>query len=290
MTHYRTRDLRGFLRIGIVPALAAVAGVLLMASLGNWQTRRAEGKIALQERVSAAVRATPVDLSYDSVRSLPAGELGYRHVRLTGTWQPEATIYLDNRTHAGQAGMYVIMPLQVRSADGPDGKAQDVLVNRGWLPRDARERTRIAPYETPAGQVVIEGVVLGNEPRLLELGTAPAPALRTLWQNLDFDAWQRASGRPPVRWVVRQDPGAPRDGLVRDWPEAGAGLDEQIGKHRGYALQWYGLAALLAGLAVFFELRKRRASVRSAPPVDSANPASPASPADRADSSSSPKP
>ena len=270
--------MRGFLRIGMVPALAAVAGILLTASLGNWQTRRAEAKIALQERVNAAVRATPVDLSYDNVRSLPAGELGYRHVRLTGIWQPESAIYLDNRTHSGQAGMYVIMPLQVRPADAPGGAVQDVLVNRGWLPRDARERTRVAPYETSAGKVVIEGVVLENEPRLLELGTAPAPALRTLWQNLDFDAWQRASGRAPVRWVVRQDADAARDGLVRDWPEAGAGLDEQIGKHRGYALQWYGLAALLAGLAVFFELRKRRAPVPPAHPADLTEPADPAGP------------
>lgn len=271
--------MRGFLRIGLVPALAAVAGIALTVALGNWQTRRAEAKRALQERVNAAARATPVDLSYDNVRSLAPGELGYRHVRLTGTWQPEAVIYLDNRTHAGQAGMYVIMPLLVRgpapaaaaaaAADGAvtsargvvPGPVQAVLINRGWLPRDARERTHIAPYATPGGTVTVEGIALENEPRLLELGTAPAPALRTLWQNLDFDAWQRAAGMAPVHWVVRQDattaPGA-QDGLVRDWPEAGAGLDEQIGKHRGYALQWYGLAALLAVLAVFFEVRKRR--------------------------------
>lgn len=257
----------GFPRIGTIPALAALAAIALTVSLGNWQTRRAEGKIALQEHIAAAVRATPVELLTENLRGVDGMALAYRHVRLTGTWLPERVVYLENRMRGPAAGMFVIMALQVADARG----VQQVLVNRGWLPRDGRERTRIVPYATPAGEVTVDGVVFDNEPKLLELGQANAPRLGALWQNLDYDAWQRASGVAPVRMVVRQDATvALKDGLVRDWPEAGAGIAEQIGKHRGYAFQWYGLAALLIVLVVFFELRKRRAAVRPTAGADGA--------------------
>ena len=255
----------GFVRIGWLPAVAAVAGVALAVTAGNWQTRRAAGKIALQTHMAEAARAAPVDLSSDNLRILKADALRYRHVRLAGTWWPEGVIYLENRTHQGGAGMFVLMPLRVTPlrvtpAAGAVAPAALVLVNRGWQARDGHERTRIGPYVTPAGPVTVEGVVLDNEPKLLELGQPAPPRLGTLWQNLDYDAYQQASGQAPAPLVIRQDvtSGDGRDGLLRDWPEAGAGIAEQIGKHQGYAFQWYGLATLLAGLTIFFELKKRR--------------------------------
>ena len=50
-----------------------------------------------------------------------------------------------------------------------------------------------------------------------------------------------------ARFVVQQtnDTG---DGLRRVWPRPDAGVD----KHRGYAFQWYSLAALIAVLTLFF--------------------------------------
>jgi len=44
-------------------------------------------------------------------------------------------------------------------------------------------------------------------------------------------------------WIVLQTSAA-ADGLVRDWPLPAAGIE----RHRGYAFQWYALAALAAVL------------------------------------------
>ena len=44
------------------------------------------------------------------------------------------------------------------------------------------------------------------------------------------------------------------DGLVRDWPDPGSGVE----KHLGYAFQWYALAVLAAGLWARFVLFGRR--------------------------------
>ena len=254
----------GFLRIGLIPAAAALAAIVLMGSLGNWQTHRARDKLAMQQRISDAAHAPAAEIDARAWTVLDPAVLNYRHVRVMGTWRPDGVIYLDNRSHMGRTGMYVLMPLVLATAPGVS--APVLMVNRGWITHDARDRLRIASYGTPSGLVTVEGMVLDHEPRWLELGTAAPPRVGALWQNLDYDRYREASGLDVARLVIRQDANlaatsaAPAEGLVRDWPESAAGLTEQIYKHRGYALQWYALAALLLGLGVFFEIRKRRAS------------------------------
>jgi len=91
--------------------------------------------------------------------------------------------------------------------------------------------------------------------RVLQLGeNAPSEVRQpAVWQNLDFDAFERASGLKVVRWIVQQTD-AGDDGLLRSWPRLSSGVD----KHRGYALQWYSLAALIAVLTVIFGARALR--------------------------------
>ena len=52
----------------------------------------------------------------------------------------------------------------------------------------------------------------------------------------------RLGGAPRVGGADRDD------GLVREWPDPGSGVD----KHLGYAFQWYALAVLVAGLWIRF--------------------------------------
>lgn len=240
--------------------LAAIAGALAIAAttaLGFWQLRRAAGKEILQREIEASARATPIVPDADSL--LHAERLIHKHLRLRGHWLPDRVVYLDNRPQRGRAGFYVLMPLHI---DEP--LAADVIVNRGWLPRDFEVRTRIAPYRTPKDMVTITGVALANEPRLLELSAEPDPKPGGIWQNFDFDAYARASGRVPLRMLIRQDPppatslsraatgvetGA--DGLDRDWPDRGGVLQSQIDRHYGYAFQWFALAASLLALLIF---------------------------------------
>ena len=244
---------------------AAIAGVLAIggtSALGFWQLRRAAGKEVLQREIERSSRAPPVTPSADAL--LHPDRLIYRHLQFRGRWLPDRVVYLDNRPQAGRAGFYVLMPLAI---DRP-GYA-DVIVNRGWLPRDFEVRTRIAPYRTPDDAVTITGVALAGEPTLLELAAPSDRRLGGIWQNFDFEAYARASGRKPARIIVRQDPSSsPRsvgdavvpaaseiaaeaDGLDRNWPDRGGALQSQIDRHHGYAFQWFALAASLAALLVY---------------------------------------
>ncbi len=247
---------------------AVVAGALAIAgttALGFWQLRRAAAKEVLQQEIERSSRAMPVALSADAL-SRPQS-LIHKHLQLRGHWLPDRVVYLDNRPQQGRAGFYVLMPLAI---DQPF--SADVIVNRGWLPRDFDVRARIAPYRTPDDAVTVTGVALADEPHLLELAAQPDRRLGGIWQNFDFDGYAHASGRKPVPIIVRQDPPNPAsyprvvgdtvnkaardaaaeaDGLDRNWPDRGGALQSQIDRHHGYAFQWFALSASLGALLVY---------------------------------------
>lgn len=228
-----------------VAVAAGIAGIVLTVSLGNWQTRRGDEKALRQAQWDEALAREPSPIADAGDTAGVARNLPQRVV-LHGRFVPEATVYIDNRIVDGVAGFQVVTPLAV---------ADDVpwiLVNRGWAPRDMTDPTRrpAAPAGSEARRV--EGIAVGHVARTLELGErGGVPG--GIWQNLDFDAYERASGRPVARFVVQQtsDTG---DGLRRVWPRPDAGVD----KHRGYALQWYSLAALITVLTAYFGGRALR--------------------------------
>lgn len=230
------------LRVTLIACLA----IALAISLGRWQTRRADGKIALQEHLLDAERA--VALPIDTANPDP-DDLIWHRVALKGTWLRDDVIYLDNRPEGDRVGFYVVMPLKLASG-------AIVLVNRGWLPRDSRDRTRIAPYDTPVGDVDVAGVAMPDEARFLDLGSV-TPKLGAIWENFSYDNFRAASGITPVKIVVRQD-NQTLDGLSREWPDRGAILQGQIDRHHGYVFQWYAMAAAIAFLLVYWGIRRGR--------------------------------
>ena len=224
-----------------VAALVGSLGIWATSALGFWQLRRAAEKERLQQGIDAAARAVPTIPDAQSLRDPMT--LIQHHLRLQGRWLPDDVVYLDNRPQAGQAGLYVLMPLRIERPI-----AVDVIVNRGWIPRNGIDRARIAPYLTPGGTVDVTGVVLADEPRLLELSNADR-SLKGIWQNFDYDAYARVSGKAVLPLIVRQDRAIEdADGLSRDWPDRGGVLQSQIDRHHGYAFQWFALASTLAVL------------------------------------------
>jgi len=237
----------------IFALIAAVLGFATAVSLGNWQTRRSDAKLASQARAEAAERAATLNLEPSRQAIEIAAASLPRKVRVSGVFDPAGTIYLDNRSLGGVAGYYVITPLVM----GEEVPA--VLVDRGWKARSAGERVEVAAVPLPAGRISIEGLAVARPSALFELGAAPKLQVPGIWQNLDYDAYERATKRSVARFVVRQTGALNRsdavDALRREWPQPTAGVE----KHRGYAFQWYALAALIAVLAAYFSWQAWRA-------------------------------
>src|SRR3569833_3215276 len=150
-----------------VPFIATVVLVALGVSLAQWQTRRAEQKLALEATLHARQAAPAVRL--DARPSVTLEQLEYRRVILKGRFLSNWPIFLDNRTHQGIAGFYLLMPFKIASGD------LHVLVARGWFPRNAQDRTRMPVIATPSGTVEIEGMVRSDIGHVLQLGALDAP-------------------------------------------------------------------------------------------------------------------
>lgn len=233
-------------------AVASLIGLATTASLGAWQLRRADQKIAWQRTLADnAARPLLTASAWPVVRpGVPAATpwpIG-RPVRLRGRWVPEQGVYLDNRQMHGRVGFYLVMPLRL------EGRPDAVLVQRGWVPRDAADRTRLPSVVTPVGSVEVVGRMAPPPARLFEFVASTAGTIR---QNLDPATFALETGLALQPGSVQQldRSGAGREaGLTRDWPEPTV----DVQKHYGYAFQWFAMCALMAGLYVWFQLVRPR--------------------------------
>lgn len=259
------------LRFAII-TMAAVIAMLVTASLGRWQLRRAAEKEAYQAQLDARA-AMPALEGHSLLAPLAPSaqeELLHRQVVLQGEWMPQHTVYLDNRQMQGRPGFYVLTPLRLAGPTGQVGQvglnlAQTVLVQRGWVPRNFENRAALPTVQTPSGSVQVQGRIASQPARLLELQTPAngSGGVSQIRQNLDTASFSREIGVPLAALTVVET-GAASDGLARDWPVVGSGVE----KHYGYAFQWFGLCSLIAILYVWFQIvqsvRRRRRHPSSA--------------------------
>jgi surfeit locus 1 family protein len=227
-----------------IPFVATVLLVALGVSLGQWQDRRAEGKIAIQQTMASRAKAGPLTVG---AAPLALADVELAKVRVTGEFVAGWPLFLDNRPLKGRAGFYLLMPLKIA------GSNTHVLVARGWLPRHSAERDRLPPFDTPPGTVTVEGVAKAGMGHIMQLGTAPPLVPGAIVQNLDLAQFGAASGLALQPFVIEQaGAAAPGEMLVRDWPAPTLGVE----KHQGYAFQWYALAVMALLFFVLTGLRR----------------------------------
>jgi len=248
------------MRPSVIPTLAAVAVVALTVSLGNWQLRRADEKAQLQLQRDQALARAPLPIGTEL---LDAAATDGQRVLLEGRFDAPKTVFLDNRTRQGVAGFHVLTPMRIGADASAGDPARYVLVLRGWIARDIAERTRLPPLRTPESVQRVEGLAIVDLPQPIVLGandthgsaadpTARADGSSRIWQHLSMSDYARWSGLPMQPVLVRQTSEID-DGLARDWVQPAAGVD----RHHGYAVQWYAMAAVTAGLWLWLTLRTR---------------------------------
>lgn len=231
--------------------LAALVVMVVTASLGRWQLGRAQLKLDLQASIEA--RGAQPALDTPAVLAVASTEaLLHRQAQLQGQWVAAATVWLENRPMAGRSGFIVVTPLRL------EGSERTVLVQRGWVPRDFQDRTRLPALDTPQGMVQVRGRLAPPPSRLFEPGAAAPGPIR---QNIELAAYARETGLALLDLSLLQT-GDAGDGLLRDWPRFAA----DVSKHHGYAFQWFGLCALTGLLYVWFQfIAPRRQRHRPAP-------------------------
>ncbi len=215
-------------RPALLPSVAALAAIVLTVLLGNWQTRRAEERLALGRQLD--------DAAHQAVRALPPSPVDvhdyeFSRVSARGEYSARHTILLDNKVLRGVPGYQVLTPLKIA------GGEMYVLVNRGWVAAGAR-RDILPRIQTPAGAETVEGIGVVPSKYILELGAKTEEG--SVWQNLVLARYAKWSGLK-LQPIVLQQTSAAADGLVRAWGRPDTGAD----RNRGYAFQWYALATTI---------------------------------------------
>lgn len=225
----------------VLLTIATVLAIGVTASLGRWQLSRASQKQALQAalEMQSAKPALEGAALKAAANPLP---LVHQRARLKGRWAQGHTVFLDNRQMDTRVGFFAMTPLILL-----EGGA--IVVQRGWVPRNFEDRTRLPLVDTPQGVVEIEGRIAPAPPKLYELSSPGVAAIR---QNLDLEQFKVETGLPLMPITLVQT-GAPSEGLLREWPAVNVGVD----KHYGYAFQWFGLSALVAALYLWFQIIRR---------------------------------
>lgn len=206
--------------------LAILLLLPVLLSLGSWQLRRADEKSALLDTYRQRQQMPTVAVA--SLGEYP----NYRPVTAVGEFDSTRFWLLDNRIVDGRFGYQVVGLFHL--AEGGM-----ILVDRGWLPGDPSRRA-LPEVTFPPAEVELRGQLYLSEDKPFSLGEVAQDQWPRLQQWLDVSVLQQEFPAlvPTVLQLNDQSPGALRIQriVVNVSPE----------KHTGYAVQWFGMALVLA--------------------------------------------
>jgi len=225
----------------LVPTIGLVCVLPILISLGFWQLHRADYKKALTSLYEKRRSAAPVALN-----KIPSdlSSLRFYKVSVSGRYDNQHQLLLDNRYHNHHPGYEVITPIQLSSGE-------ILLINRGWIPlgqsrqilptiKNINGKQRIVGQLKPLPKKIFH---LGNElqtgwPRVIE--SLSEQTLNTVFKDKKIS---------PIVLLMdkNQQHGFVREFKITTFPAS---------KHLGYAVQWFGLALTL--LIIYFVLNIKR--------------------------------
>lgn len=227
----------------LLPTLATLVLVPLLAMLGFWQLDRAEQKRQMQRQFAQGA-ASIIELRGE-LPALPR----YQRISVSGRFDATRQFLLDNMLYQGKPGFHVLSMLLVPGAE------RRLVVDRGWIP--AADRSVENAPQAPGGDFLLTG----------RLDLLPRPGLKLEDEARGEDAsWPRLVVFPDVAELAAQ---LPYDlyplVLVLDenaaggFRRGGSPVDFRPGRHIAYAVQWFALAATLVVIFVVVNLKKKRA-------------------------------
>ncbi|MFN4156006.1 MAG: SURF1 family protein [Paracoccaceae bacterium] len=217
----------------IIPLLFGLIGAAVLAGLGLWQLDRLAWKEAALADIAARIVADPVALPAN-----PDPEANrYLPVTATGRFTGESLDVLVSRKEIG-AGVRVIGVFET--------EGRRVLVDRGFVADGARVSPRGPDAEVVTGNL--------HWPDEVDSFT-PKPDPKTgLWFARDVPAMAAQLATEPLLIVAR----APTAPGIEPMPVDTSNIPNN---HLGYAVQWFGLAAVWLGMTAYLLWRIRRRTV-----------------------------
>jgi surfeit locus 1 family protein len=225
--------------------LLAMLLCLVFFSLGRWQLSRAHWKQQRLDSVAAVLKERkPESLSQLSKENKTdlAWAVGRGHFLTT------PALFLDNQRLGEKVGVNVYRVFQP-----DDGKA--MLVNLGWLPVPG-DRKMPSP-EKIVGTYQLSGLLAPPPSPGIAIGPAYVKTSENYWllTRMPLDELAIDLKTPLATRVLRLNPDFPM-GYARDLDILPNTLPPE--KHRGYAVQWFGMGVATIIITLVLSLRKKK--------------------------------
>ena len=210
--------------------LIAIPGLLVLLSLGVWQTKRLAWKESLLENISYNLSSEALFLP----NSVKKSEHNYKMVKVKGALEPRSIFILTPVKGSG-AGFRVISPFKL--VDG--GK---ILIDRGVI----KEKDR-SLLKTSGQQSLVSGYL--SWPNETDYFTPEPNFTRNIWFSRDLEKMANFLETQPILVVLtenRLDPSIRMQDPTNDIPN----------NHLQYAITWFMMAILWFGMSVYFVYKK----------------------------------
>ncbi|PPB81090.1 surfeit locus 1 family protein [Albidovulum inexpectatum] len=218
--------------------ILGLGGVAILVSLGVWQLRRLEWKEGVIAAIEARLNADPVPLA--QIESPDPRNDQYRPVRVSGRTTGQEFLVLSGRKGQG-AGFRVISVFQTE-----DGRR--ILLDRGFIPESLRDAPR-----PPAPLWVVGNLLWPDD---ADSFTPPPDQATGIWFARDVQEMARVAGTEPVMVVARAIAGE-----LQGVEPVALDTSHIPNDHRNYAITWFSLAVVWAGMTGVLVWRIRQRTV-----------------------------
>lgn len=238
-----------------VPLVFCAFGVVLCMVLGAWQVQRLQWKEGILAHIASAQQMPPL-------HEVKGAQDLYRNAQVAGHWVCDGAVYRFSGNTVYGKGYKLLRLLELK-----DGTR--VMVDTGFT-------TQAPPHSPPAGtaamckkpaasqrNATVQGMIRG--PLYKRWLTPETPPSGTLWLYEDVPAMAAAMGVSDKKLlpdVILEVTGIAEPNV---FPVPGDGKVVLRNDHLGYAITWFALALVSAGMGfVFIRAQTKKAGAKAA--------------------------
>ncbi len=220
------------MRHWLVPLIFGIVGCAVLVSLGVWQIRRLAWKEAMLARIEAQMANEPVPVFSQRFEE-------FVPVVAEGTITGSEAHVLTSVKQVG-AGFRIVSAFETQG--------RRILLDRGFVPQDQKNALRPE----------VEARIVGNYRTVDEADVfTPEPDIEgNYWFARDVPALAEALDTEAVLIILRET--SEPEPSVTPLPVDTAGIPND---HLGYAVTWFSLAAVWAGMTAFLLRRNGQRTI-----------------------------
>ncbi len=204
--------------------------IILFCSLGTWQVYRLQWKLGLINEINNGLNSEPVFFSNTNI-------INYQKVKFNGTYDFEKQIYLYSLNSKGTPGYDIITPIKMNSNE-------ILLVNRGWINKDARDNKNINNIDSKSFEGILKKITKPN------LFKPENDIENNIWYSLKLEDLESFTGYKLNNFVIYLQ--SNQNNLVKNKIIS----PNLPNNHLKYAITWYSVA--LSILLYFLYFRKKQ--------------------------------